>query len=196
MKIIGLTGSFGTGKTSVASVFRSLGAKVIDADRIAQRLIAGRGPEQRRIVAAFGPGILAKGRRIDRRKLAGLVFGNKKALERLNRIVHPGVVREIKARIKTAGKDAVVVIDAPLFIEAGLLNIADKLVVVSSSKKRQIERCRKKFRIKKEEVLMRIKSQMSLKKKMKLADFVVKNDGTRAAMIRRSRKVWEEIVWR
>ena len=196
MKIVGLTGSFGTGKTSVASVFKSLGAKVIDADKIARSLIEKNGPERGRIVAAFGPEILAASGRINRSKLAGAVFGNKNALARLNRIVHPGVIRRIKAIVKTSGRDAVVVIDAPLLIEAGLLNIVDKLVVVSSSKKRQIERCRKKFRIKREEVLKRIKSQMSLKKKIKMADFVVKNDSTMSAMRSRARKVWEEIVWR
>ena len=110
--------------------------------------------------------------------------------------MHPGVIREIRKRIRTAGRDAVVVIDAPLLIEAGLLNIVDKLVVVSSSKKRQIQRCRKKFRIKRKEVLRRIESQMSLRKKMKLADFVVKNDGTKPETRVRARKVWEEIVWR
>ena len=196
MKIVGLTGSFGTGKTSVASVFKSLGAKVIDADKIARSLIEKNGPERGRIVAAFGPEILAASGRINRSKLAGAVFGNKNALARLNRIVHPGVIRRIKAIVKTSGRDAVVVIDAPLLIEAGLLNIVDKLVIVSSSKKRQIERCRKKFRIKREEVLKRIKSQMSLKKKIKMADFVVKNDSTMSAMRSRARKVWEEIVWR
>ena len=196
MKIVGLTGSFGTGKTSVASVFKSLGAKVIDADKIARSLIEKNGPERGRIVAAFGPEILAASGRINRSKLAGAVFGNKNALARLNRIVHPGVIRRIKAIVKTSGRDAVVVIDAPLLIEAGLLNIVDKLVVVSSSKKRQIERCRKKFRIKREEVLRRISNQMSLKKKLKLADFVVKNDGTKSAMRSQVKKVWEEIVWR
>ena len=196
MKIIGLTGSFGTGKTSVASIFKSLGAKVIDADMIARDLIGKSAPTKSRIVTVFGPEILDRNSRIDRPRLAALVFADKKALARLNSIVHPGVIREIRKSIKAAGRDAVVVIDAPLLIEAGLLNIVDKLVVVSSSKKRQIERCRKKFRIKREEVLRRIKNQMSLKKKLKLADFVVKNDGSRSAMRSQARKVWEEIVWR
>lgn len=196
MTVIGLTGSFGTGKTFVASVFKSLGASVIDADVIAHGVIRKPGPAYKKIINAFGSGILRSDREIDRKKLAALVFGNKRSLAKLNRIVHPEVIRVIKAKIKAAGKDAVVVIDAPLLVEARLLNIVDKMVVVKSSKKRQIERCLKKFRIKREEVLKRIRSQMSMKEKLKMADFVVQNDRTKSLTRRRVRKVWEEIVWR
>lgn len=195
MKVIGLTGSFGTGKTFVASIFKSLGARVIDADEIARDVVESSSSMRKALVRAFGPGILTKSGRIDRRKLAAIVFADKKAVARLNRIVHPEVIRRIKGMVKTAGRNAVVVIDAPLLVEAGLLNIVDKLVVVSSSKKRQIERCRKKFRITQNEVLKRIASQMPLKKKAKLADFVVKNDGTKASTRRQVEKVWED-VWR
>jgi dephospho-CoA kinase len=194
--VIGLTGSFGTGKTFVASIFKSLGATIIDADLIAHGVIKKPGPAYKKIIAAFGSGILAPDREIDRSKLAALVFGSKRSVVKLNKIVHPEVIRVIKAKIKAAGKDAVVVIDAPLLVEARLLNIVDKVVVVKSSKKRQIERCLKKFHIKREEVLKRIRSQMSMKRKLKMADFVVLNDRTRSLTRSRVRKVWEEIVWR
>lgn len=194
--IIGLTGSFGTGKTFVASIFKSLGAKVIDADEIAHDVIKKGTKAYKGIVVAFGPGILGSNREIDRRRLAERVFVNKAAILRLNRLVHPEVIRVIRRSVKTAPQKAVIVIDAPLLVEAGLLNIVDKLVVVKSSKKRQIERCRKKFYIKKKEVLKRIGSQMSMKRKLKMADFVVRNDGTKKATKDQVRKVWREIVWR
>ncbi|MCX5677651.1 MAG: dephospho-CoA kinase [Candidatus Omnitrophica bacterium] len=196
MTVIGLTGSFGTGKTFVASIFKSLGASVIDADTIAHGVIKKGKPAYKKIIGAFGSGILAPGREIDRKKLAALAFSSKRSVKKLNRIVHPEVIRVIKAKIKAAGKNAVVVIDAPLLIEARLLNIVDKLVVVKSSKKRQIERCLKKFHIKREEVLKRIRSQISMKRKLKMADFVVRNDRTRSLTRSQVRKVWEEIVWR
>jgi len=196
MTVIGLTGSFGTGKTFVASVFKSLGARIIDADEIAHEVIRKGRPAHKKIAAAFGSDILGLSGEIDRKKLAGAAFANPKTLAKLNSIVHPEVIRAIKARIRTAGKDAVVVVDAPLLVEARLLNIVDKLVVVRSSKKRQIERCVKKFRITRREVLKRIGSQMSMKKKLKMADFVVKNDGTRSSTRSQVRKVWKEIVWR
>ena len=196
MTVIGLTGSFGTGKTFVASIFKSLGAKIIDADAISHCVIKKGRPAYNRIIAAFGKDILDKAMEIDRRKLAGSVFISKAALAKLNRIVHPEVIRVIRAKIKTADKNAVLVIDAPLLVEAGLLNIIDKLVVVKSSKKRQIERCIKKFCIKRAEVLRRIENQMSMKRKLKMADFVVQNNSTPEATRNRVRKVWEEIVWR
>jgi dephospho-CoA kinase len=147
-------------------------------------------------VAAFGRNILASSGEIDRKKLAALVFANKAATEKLNRITHPEIVRLIKAALAAARKDAIVVVDAPLLIEARLLNIVDKLVVVKCSKKRQIERCVKKFRMKQTEVLKRIRSQMSMKRKIKMADFVVRNDGTKNSTRRQVRKVWEEVVWK
>jgi dephospho-CoA kinase len=197
MKVIGLTGSFGTGKTFVASIFRSFGAKVIDADMIAHRVIRMGSPAYKKIVAAFGREILAPSGGIDRRKLASRAFAGPSAVAKLNRMVHPEVMRIIKSRISAgADKNAVVVVDAPLLIEARLLNIVDKLVVVKSSKKRQIERCVKKFQIKQAEVLKRIRSQMSMKRKLKMADFVVKNDSTRSSTRRQVRKVWEEVVWK
>ncbi len=192
-----MTGSFGTGKTFVASVFRSFGAKVVDADVIAHRVIRKGSPAHKKIVAVFGRGILGPSGGIDRRRLAALAFASPSAVAKINRIVHPEVIRVIKSGISAgADKDAVVVVDAPLLIEARLLNIVDKLVVVKSSKKRQIERCVKKFHIKQAEVLKRIRSQMSMKRKLKMADFVVKNDGTRRSTIRQVRKVWEEVVWK
>lgn len=196
MTIIGLTGSFGTGKTFVASVFRSLGAKVIDADDIAHGTIAKDAPAYRKVVAYFGTEVLGRSGEIDRRKLASIVFSSKAKLAKLNGIVHPEVIRKIKNEIKTAGNDAVVVLDAPLLIEARLSDIVDMLVVVKCSKKRQIQRCIRKFRIKKQEVLKRIRSQMSMKKKMEMADFVVLNDGPKRQAREQVKKIWEEAVWR
>ncbi|MCI0480492.1 MAG: dephospho-CoA kinase, partial [Candidatus Dadabacteria bacterium] len=98
--------------------------------------------------------------------------------------------------IRTAPRGAVVVVDAPLLIEADLLNIADKLVVVKCSQKRQIERCSKKFRIERREVLRRVRAQMPLKRKLKMADFVVTNESTRARTRKEVIKVWGEIACR
>ena len=152
MKVIGLTGSFGTGKTFVASILRSLGANVLDADVMARAAVKKGTPAYRKIVAAFGTKVLRKSGALDRRKLAAVVFADRKALRALERIVHPEVIRMIRARIRNAGPEDIVVIDAPLLVEAKLTGLVDKLVVVTCTKKRQIERCVKKFRIEKAEV--------------------------------------------
>ena len=96
MLVIGLTGGFGTGKSYVSGIFKSLGAKVIDADLLAHDSIKKGGPAYRRVAALFGPSVLTAGREIDRSKLGRIVFGDKKALRRLDDIVHPEVIKMIK----------------------------------------------------------------------------------------------------
>ena len=196
MKIIGLTGSFGTGKTFVASIFRSLGAKVIDADRIAHGVIRKGNPEYKRIVKSFGKEILNEKKEIDRAKLGAVVFSNAALLRELNRIVHPSVIKEIRRSIRNAGKKDIVVIDAPLLIEASLDKFIDKLIVVKCQKRRQIERCREKFCLQKKEILRRIESQIPLKKKMKMADLVIDNSLTRSRTREQARKAWRVMLWK
>lgn len=196
MKIIGITGSFGTGKTYVASIFRSLGAKIIDADRIAHEAIKKGSPAYKRIVSAFGKEILSKDGNVARAVLAEKVFGDKRNLRRINKIVHPYVIRSIRQKIKKVGRDEIIVIDAPLLVEANLTGLVDALVVVKSSRKSQIERCSKKFCIYKKDVLKRIDSQISLEKKLRLADFVIDNSGARSETKIQVRKVWRQIIWK
>ena len=194
--IIGLTGSFGTGKTFVASIFRTLGAKVVDADRIAHQVIRKGSPEYRRVVHLFGKDILNKAGEIDRKRLSGIVFSDKALLKRLTRIVHPAVIKEIRRYIRGAGEKNAVVVDAPLLLEANLADLVDKLVVVKCSKRRQIERCQEKFCMKKKEILQIIASQMPLKRKMEIADIVIDNSRTRSHTREQARKAWEEKLWK
>ena len=196
MKVIGLTGSFGTGKTFTASIFKSFGAKIIDADKIAHDVIARGSNVYKKIVAAFGASILDKWGNINRARLAALAFSKKTSIKKLNDIVHPEVVKLIIDEIRRAAPDDVVVIDAPLLIEANLHNIVNELVVVKASKERQIERCTKKLGIKKDDMLKRIKYQMPLAEKIELADFVIDNNGTKAETKKQVSKVWREIVWK
>ncbi len=195
MVVIGLTGSFCTGKSYAASVFKSLGAKVLDADRIAHAALKKGAIEHRMIVSAFGESILDESGNIDRKKMGGLVFNEKRALKKLEAIVHPGVIKHIKEAIKKARKIDVIVIDAPLLIEAGLERLVDKLVVVKASQKIQVARCIRKYRTKKEECLKRINSQIPLNKKIKMADFVINNDGTRKGTKEQIMEIWRK-VWR
>jgi len=195
MKVIGLTGSFGTGKTTVASIFKSLGARVIDADKIAHSSIKKGTPAHKRIVSAFGDRILTKGGEIDRKSLGRKVFASRKNIERLNRIIHPAVISYIKKSLRKIAKDAVVVIDAPLLIEANLAGLADLLIVVKASRENQVARCMKKFKMKRIDVLKRIGHQIPVERKIGMADFVIDNDGTRSETRIQVRKVWEGI-WR
>jgi len=194
--IIGITGSFGSGKTFVASLFRSFGARVLDADSIAHAVIAKGKRAHKEIVRTFGREILNSRGSIDRARLAAIAFSKKDNLKKLGRIIHPEVIKVIKEKIGLAGRQEIIVIDAPLLIEANAHRLADRLVVVKASARKQIERCMKKFCMSEEDVLKRIENQMPLKKKMRLADFVIDNDGTRSETRKQARKVWGEIVWK
>lgn len=192
MPIVGLTGGFGTGKTYVGSIFRKLGAKVFDADSVAHDALKKGTPTYRRIVASFGGSILDPKREIKRNVLGEIVFSNRKKLSKLNGIVHPYVIRKIKESIKKS-KSGVLVIDAPLICEAGLCGLMDILVVVSASRKKQIERCVKKFRIAKKDVCKRMACQMPLKQKLQRADYRINNNGTRKETEKQVRRIWQEL---
>ena len=196
MKVIGITGNFGTGKSFVASIFRESGAQVIDADKVAHEVIGKGSPGYRKAVRIFGKGILGRKGNIDRKELAGIVFSDRKKLKILNSIIHPAVITYIRKRIKKAHGNALVVIDAPLLIEAGLAGILDSLIVVKCSREKQINRCMGKFKMKKEEVVKRIQNQMPMSRKIRLADFVIDNNGTKSQTKKQVLKILKEMVWR
>jgi dephospho-CoA kinase len=174
--VIGLTGSFGTGKSTVAGFLKRFGAAVIDADKIAHQVLGRRSRVYRRIIRAFGRGILGGSGNIDRKKLAEIVFSDSRSLQKLNAITHPEIIRLIKKKLSSV-KRGVVVLDAPLLLEAGLRNSADLLVVVKASQNTQVRRLQKE-QFSKKDVLRRIKQQIPLKEKILTADFIIDNNGT------------------
>ena len=137
--VIGITGNFGCGKTTVAHMFRRLGAKLIDADKIAHAIIKPHSPTYRQIVACFGKRVLT-GNYISRRRLAEIAFSDRKQLSKLNRITHPEIKKIIKRKIKNSPNNDILVVDAALLIESGILPWVDKLVVVKSKPKIQLSR--------------------------------------------------------
>jgi len=192
--IIGLTGSFGSGKSTVAGIFAAYGARVIDADKIARAAVRRGSKVYKKIVSSFGSRVLAEGKAIDRRKLAGLVFNDPKQLKRLNAIIHPEVIRIIKAKINSI-KKGVLVLDAPLLLEANLKRMLDCLVVVKISRDKQFSRLVKRTSLKRADILKRIKSQISQKMKLRFADFIINNSGslanTRKQVAQIRRKLWK-----
>jgi dephospho-CoA kinase len=189
---LGLTGSFGSGKTTVARIFRSYGAQVLDADKLAHGCIARGTPAYERIIHTFGKGIIKKNRIIDRNKLAEIVFNNINLLIKLNNIVHPHVLRIIKSKINSS-KSNVTVIDAPLLLEAGLDKIVDKLIVVKLNLSQQIKRIQKRTALKKADILKRICSQIPLRQKVSIADFVVDNSGTIQETKKQVKDIWKKM---
>lgn len=190
--IIGLTGSFGSGKSTVAGIFASYGARIIDADKIAHASVRRGSEAYKKIISCFGSGIIGKNKEINRKYLAAVVFNNKKLLGKLNRIVHPEVIRIIKMKINSI-KKGVIVLDAPLLLEAGLKNAVDKLVVVVIDRGEQVRRLIKKTRLKEQEALKRIKFQIPQDVKLRFANFVIDNSGTRKETERQVKHVCQTL---
>lgn len=190
--IIGITGSLGSGKTSVARIFGSLGAQLIDADKIAHRIILSKTKTYKSIIKIFGEGILKKNREINRKKLAQIVFNNKNLLKVLNKLLHQRIIKIIEDRIKNS-ESKVIVLDAPLLIETGLEKIVDKLVVVKISQKNQLQRLQNKTSLGEKDILKRIRCQIPLGKKILLANFVIDNNNSIGKTKKQVHKIWREI---
>ncbi len=196
MRVVGITGSLGTGKTTAACLFKKLGAKVLDADEISRRLTKSDGRCFNQIVRSFGKSILRNGE-INRAKLANIVFQDKIKLNELNKIIHPKVVEEIREKIKEYKKqntNSVIVLDVPLLIEAGLLTDVNHLVVVKASQKAQLSRITKRMNISKYNAVSRIKAQMDINDKVRFADFVIDNNGTLNRTQKQVKEIWAKIT--
>lgn len=167
--IVGVTGSFGSGKTTAANVFKRYGYKLINADRLYSGLIKKNTILYKKIKKEFGT--------VNRKKLKNIVFNDYSKLKKLNKLTHPVIIKKIKLLIKK-DKNKKIVIDAPLLIEANALNLVDRLIVVKCNKNKQMERLLKKGKHTKKEINNIIKSQMPLKKKLKYADFIVDNSNS------------------
>ncbi|MBI2660039.1 dephospho-CoA kinase [Candidatus Woesearchaeota archaeon] len=175
--IIGITGPIGSGKTTAAKIFSRHHFARIDADEIGHRIIKKNSVAYKKIIKEFGNEILDKKKNIDRKKLGNIVFNDDKKLKKLNSIAHPIIVSAIKDKIKKikaeCGDNSKIVIDAPLLLETETKNLADKIIVVKSSKEKIVKRLSKKYT--KEKIEKILKVQMPLYKKLKHADFVIDN---------------------
>ena len=195
MLVIGLKGSFGSGKTTVAGMFARCGAKVLDADRIAHELIKRRGACVKPVVREFGEEILTRGC-IDHFKLAQIVFSDLRKLKRLETIIHPYVEREIKKKINfyVRGKKVkAVVLDVPLLFESGLDKLAEVIIVVRANKADQIKRIRKKIDISVAQIKKRIESQMPMSEKVMLSDIVVDNRKSILNTKQQVKEIWKNL---
>ncbi|ASS92129.1 dephospho-CoA kinase [Aeribacillus composti] len=178
--IIGLTGGIASGKSTVSEMLKKRGIPVIDADLIAREVVEVGKKAYTEIVNAFGKEILNEDLTINRARLGSIVFQNEDKREKLNSIVHPEVRLEMKRRqeqLISEGAKAVV-LDIPLLFESNLKHLVDKVIVVYTEEKNQLERLMKRNNFSKEEALSRINAQMPLKEKVKFADAVINNDGT------------------
>ncbi|MFH1665195.1 MAG: dephospho-CoA kinase [Candidatus Omnitrophota bacterium] len=187
--VIGITGALASGKTAVTDMFVSRGAARIDADEIAHRLLRENDMVKRKVISVFGEGIVEEGE-ISRRKLAAAVFPDKKKLEALCAILHPGIIREIKEKADHAA-EAVIAVDAPLLIESGMHDYVDIVVVVTADSDVLLKRATNRG-ISEREARDIIEAQMPLTEKIKFADYIIDNSDGRDKIKEGVDRIWEE----
>jgi dephospho-CoA kinase len=190
--IIGLTGNIATGKSEVARMLAQLGAYVIDADKVAHRVMQPGGPAYSAVVDALGPEILSTDGTIDRRKLGAIVFRDPAALRRLEAAVHPATIAEID-RLIAQTSEPVVVVEAIKLIEAGMHRHYDALWVVTAPRALQISRLQSTRGLAEQEAALRVDAQPPQAEKAALADLVISNDGDLNSLQDKVKAAWTAI---
>lgn len=179
MMVIGVTGGAGSGKSTVSRILAELGARVIDADHMARQVVSKGEPAYREIVDCLGPGILCGNGEIDRKKLGAVVFNDSEKLRMLNSITHKYIIERINTEVEKNRQDhmcRMTVVDAPLPVEHGFLDIVDSVWVVAADEKSRIERIIARDGCSADRALAIINAQMSQDEYLKIADEVIRND--------------------
>jgi dephospho-CoA kinase len=206
---VGLTGGIACGKTLVGEMFVSLGAYLVQADRIAHDLMLPGQPVYNEVVRHFGRDILDRDLSVNRAKLAELAFGRQATgpgsdrasrVQELNRIVHPAVIRAQEEWMEETGRNdrhAVAMVEAALILEAGAAKRFDRLIVVTCNEEQRVARfaARQKIdvEIARKEVSRRMAAQLPDAEKIKAADYVIDNSGTPEETREQVRQIWEKL---
>ncbi len=190
---VGLTGGLASGKTFVGHALAGLGCHLIEADELGHLVMLPGAEVYDAVVAEFGREILDQDGRIDRRKLAAIVFEKPELLEKLSRLVHPAVyAREehIFAELGRQDPHSIAVVEAAILVETGSYKKFDRLIVAVCTLEQQIERAMKRDGRSREEVLARLSRQLPLEEKVKVADYVIDTSGTKEKTIEQTRAVY------
>jgi len=171
--VIGVTGNIGSGKTTTVNIFKELGAKIIEADKVGHFLLK-REDVKEKLISIFGKSILDKRNGINRQKLRKIVFNEKEKLEKLNSILHPLIAEEIKREINKT-KEGIIIVEAAILLEAGWDFLVDKVIMVSAPDEVKLKRAQKSRQINILEIEKIMKSQLSEKKIREKADFIIEN---------------------
>lgn len=193
MKVIGLTGGIGSGKSTVSQVLAEMGAMVIDVDTVGHQAYQPGTETWKDVVAAFGEGVVATDGSIDRKKLGAIVFGEAGALERLNRIVHPRMYDMMAEQIEEYRRQGVkvVVLDAAILIEANWTPLVDEVWLTVASESTVVQRVKDRTGLPEEQIRSRIRSQLSNEERKKHASVVINNDGSLDELRAKVVELWE-----
>jgi dephospho-CoA kinase len=183
---VGLTGTFGSGKSTVAEMFERCGADVIDADRLAHEAVEPGRPALAKIAERFGPEYILPDGSLDRKRMAETVFSSPERRAELNEIVHPCVIDEMNRLARELERGAgrkgagpgMIVLNVPLLLERGLTEELDKIVVVTVGERERTQRAKRRDGLSEEEIARRVAAQWPQEKKAAMADAVIDNSGS------------------
>lgn len=195
MFLIGLTGGIGSGKSTVASRLKTLGARIVDADKIAREIVEPGEPALAELAEAFD-GVLNADGTLNRAELARQAFATPEATEKLNSITHPRIRERTLERFAQARTDAVPVLvyDMPLLIENGEYKKMDHVLVVDATDEIRIDRLVNSRGLDEDDARRRIAAQISREERLAAADSVVDNSGTRDQLLQQVDTFWEQVV--
>ena len=189
--IIGITGSIACGKSLVSNYLQEKGYTIIDADKIGHMVLEN-DEVKKQLVNKFGKSIL-KDNEVNRVTLGKLVFENNENLKELNNIIHPQIRKNISEQIQVHKNEKLVFVDVPLLFEAKFDDLVEKIIVISLDEKIQLERLMNRNSLSKEEALQRIKSQIPVREKEKLGDYVVDNSFTQENTYKQVDRILEKL---
>ncbi len=196
IKVIGITGGIASGKSTIAKMLESLGASVINADKICHRLINTKSMSQE-IINRWGDHIQDKYGRIERHKLGEIVFADRKELSALNKIIHPEAIKRIKKRIvklRSESTTVAIVLDAALLVESNLIDICDITLFVNTRKNTCKARVNNSRKWPSGEISKREKFQSSLRRKREMADIVICNNLYQTDTLKQVRDFWHQFI--
>jgi len=195
MKVIGLTGGMGSGKSTVSQFLSELGAVILNADEVGHKALKPDTDIWHKVIAAFGRQIVTPNGNIDRKKLGDIVFGNPESLSRLNQIMHPRMYALVKAQLEEYQRQGrrVVVLEAPLLLEAGWTSLVDEVWVTTSPEATVLKRLEERTGLSQAESLTRIRSQLPSAERVRHADVVINTDCDLDELKSKVKELWQRL---
>ena len=194
--VVAVTGGMGCGQTTVCKFLEKMGAKVINADKVAKMEIERNDIIKKELKKAFGYRILYRNGKLNRKYLAKLAFSDAAKTSRLNKIVHPYMVERVVSIIEEAReskKYSMIALDAALIYELSLEHMFDAVVAVASKMGNRIDRIKKRDKLSEKEIIDRINKQLPIEEKVKWADFVIQNNRDLELLEKNSRKLYHQL---
>lgn len=197
MLVVGLTGGIASGKSTVSNLLKNMGAVIIDADVLARQAVEPGEEAWHKIKEYFGVQAINDDGFLNRKRIGEIVFNDVAKRKLLNSIIHPEVMAKTKELIdfyKNEGQAPLIVVDAPLLIEAGMQKLVDEVWVVSVNRELQVKRVMERDKLSREAALQRLGAQISTAEKLKYANRIIDNNLDLKHTISQVQEIWREVV--